>query len=165
MEAVSRHFLVGASAPFSALSQVPVCVREAETGLGIARQWASASESPSTLGPVLIDRIDLTTWLLSHVDPRQLEERIARTLAPIASRQLRDTLTTYLAAEQNIARTAETLFVHPNTVRYRLGRIEDAIGMPITSALALTNLALALHPELIGRSAELRRSPSEQAAP
>jgi sugar diacid utilization regulator len=165
IEAVSRHFLVGASAPVSALSQVPVCVREAETGLGIARQWASASESPSTLGPVLIDRIDLTTWLLSHVDPRQLEERIARTLAPIASRQLRDTLTTYLAAEQNIARTAETLFVHPNTVRYRLGRIEDAIGMPITSALALTNLALALHPELIGRSAELRRSPSEQAAP
>jgi DNA-binding PucR family transcriptional regulator len=140
-------------------------VRVAETGLAIARQWASASESPSTLGPVLIDRIDLTTWLLSHVDPRQLEERIARTLAPIASRQLRDTLTTYLAAEQNIARTAETLFVHPNTVRYRLGRIEDAIGMPITSALALTNLALALHPELIGRSAELRRSPSEQAAP
>ena len=165
IETVSQHFLVGASAPFSALSQVPSCVREAETAPGIAGQWASASESPETLGPVLIDRIDLTTWLLSHVDPRQLEARIARTLAPIDSRQLRDTLTAYLAAEQNIARTAEALFVHPNTVRYRLGRVEEAIGRPIASALALTNLALALHPELIGRSAELKRASGEPVAP
>lgn len=163
--AVSEHFLVGASAPFSALSQVPVCVREAETGLGIARQWASASASPGAPAPVLVDRIDLTTWLLSHVDPRQLEERIARTLEPLGSRQLRETLTTYLAAEQNIARTADALFVHPNTVRYRLGRVEEALGRPISSALALTNLALALHPELIGRAAELDRAHAEPAAP
>ncbi|MFD5598462.1 PucR family transcriptional regulator [Leucobacter sp. NPDC058333] len=152
---ISHQFLVGASAPFSALSRISDCVREAETGLGIARQWAAAAAAPEDLGPVLIDRIDLATWLLSHVDARQLEERIRHTLAPIASPQLRETLTTYLAAEQNIARTAEALFVHPNTVRYRISRVEEALGQPITSAFALANVILALYPELIGLRSEL----------
>ncbi|MEJ6488588.1 helix-turn-helix domain-containing protein [Leucobacter sp. USCH14] len=147
---LSRTYLVGVSAPFSALSRISECVREAETGLGIARQWAASAASPEALGPVLIDRIDLSTWLLSHVDARQLEERISRTLAPIAAPQLRETLIAYLAADQNVTRAAEVLFVHPNTVRYRLSRIEEVLGQPITSAFALSNVILALYPELIG---------------
>jgi hypothetical protein len=102
-----------------------------------------------------VDRIDLSTWLLSHVDPRQLRERIDRTLAPLGSQQLRDTLTTYLAAGQNVAGTAEALFLHPNTVRYRIGRVEEAIGEPLASPFSLSNLILALYPEIIGRRAEL----------
>ena len=152
---ISRQYLVGVSAPFSALSRISECVREAETGLGIARQWAAAATAPEGLGPVLIDRIDLATWLLSHVDARQLEERIRSTLAPIAAPQLRETLVTYLASEQNVTRTAAALFVHPNTVRYRLSRVEQALGQPITSAFVLSNVILALYPELIG----LRSSP------
>ncbi|MBL3688244.1 PucR family transcriptional regulator [Leucobacter zeae] len=152
IDAASARFLLGASAPFPALSRVPDSVREAETALGIARGWARAAESPAGIGAVRIDRIDLATWLLSHVDRRQLDDRIARTLAPIDSPQLRDTLIAYLANGQNVAFAAETLFVHPNTIRYRLARIEEAIGSPIASAFALSNLILALHPELIGRA-------------
>ena len=147
---ISRNYLVGVSAPFSALSRISECVREAETGLGIARQWAASAASPEELGPVLIDRIDLATWLLSHVDARQLEEQIRRTLAPLASRQLRETLIAYLAADQNVTRTAAVLFVHPNTVRYRISQIEEALGQPITSAFMLSNVILALYPALIG---------------
>ncbi|GAA1618180.1 PucR family transcriptional regulator [Leucobacter chromiireducens] len=153
---VSRLFLTGVSAPFASLSRVSEGVREAETALGIARQWAGAADAPAALGPVLIDRIDLATWLLSHVDPRQLEARIAATLAPISSPQLRDTLVTYFAAEQNIARTAEALFVHPNTIRYRLARVEEETGQAVSSAFAAANLILALYPELIGRWSALR---------
>lgn len=156
---VSRHFLTGVSAPFAALSRVSEGVREAETALSIARQWAGAAESPAAIGAVLIDRIDLATWILSHVDTRQLKARIERTLEPISSPQLRDTLVTYLAAEQNIAHTAAALFVHPNTVRYRLARVEEAIGQPITSAFASANLILALYPELIGRRSSLGDRP------
>ena len=159
---VSRHFLTGVSAPFAALSRVSEGVREAETALSIARQWASAAATPEAIGAVLIDRIDLATWLLSHVDARQLRARIERTLEPISSPQLRDTLVTYLAAEQNIAHTADALFVHPNTVRYRLARVEEAIGKPITSAFASANLILALYPELIGRSSSLGARPGAE---
>ncbi|QIK63254.1 PucR family transcriptional regulator [Leucobacter viscericola] len=159
--AVSRDFLVGSSAPFSALSGVPDGVREAETALGISRQWANSAELPSEIGAVFIDRIDLSTWLLSHVDARQLSDRIDRTLAKVGSAQLRETLITYLAAEQNITLTAEALFVHPNTVRYRLSKVEEALGSSITSPFAVANLILALYPDLIGRSAELRRDRPE----
>ncbi|MEA3247240.1 MAG: helix-turn-helix domain-containing protein, partial [Gemmatimonadota bacterium] len=162
---VSRHFLVGSSAPSATLSRVPESVREAETALGIARLWAAAVEAPQDFGPVLIDRIDLSTWLLSHVDARQSASRVERTLAPIASPQLRETLVTYLAADQSVTRTAEALFLHPNTVRYRLGRVEEAIGEPISSPFALANLILALHPELIGRRAALRGASDDPARP
>ena len=155
LEATSGQFLVGASAPFSALSQVPNCVREAETALGISRQWASATSAPERLGPVLTDRIDLSTWLLSHVDGRQLAGRINRTLAALEDSPLRDTLATYLASGLSVTDTAATLFVHPNTIRYRLTRIEEALGESLTSAFTLANLILALHPELIARTSEL----------
>lgn len=150
--AVSREILVGASAPSSTLSAVPDLVREAETALGIARQWASVTDAPGQLGAVLIDQIDLATWLLSHVDARQLRERIRCTLRALDGPQLRETLITYLAANQNITRAAEALFVHPNTVRYRLGRVEAAIGASLTSPFALANLILATHPDLIAAS-------------
>jgi len=148
LKAVSRRYLVGVSGPFDALSRVPESVREAETALDIGRQWAAASDDPAVIGPIWIDRIDLATWLLSHVDPKQLEARISATLAPLHDPGLRETLVTYLASEQHIGRTAEALFVHPNTIRYRLGRVEEALGLPITSAPALANLVLSLRPEI-----------------
>ena len=54
-------------------------------------------------------------------------------LEPLQQTALLDTLITYLAAEQNIAHAADALFVHPNTVRYRLSRIEQILGAPIGS--------------------------------
>lgn len=149
LELMAEHYLVGASAPFSELVQVPASVREAETALGIARTWASVAERSEILRPVLIDEIDLATWLLSHVDQQQLRARISTTLAPVNTEPLRETLITYLANHQNVARTAEALFVHQNTVRYRLGSIEKAIGSSLDSAPALTNLVLALYTELV----------------
>jgi PucR family transcriptional regulator, purine catabolism regulatory protein len=146
---MAEHYLVGVSAPFSSLVQVPGSVREAEKALGIARSWASIAERPERIGPVRIDEIDLSTWLLSHVDQQQLRTRIGITLAPVSAEPLRATLLTYLAHDQNVARTAEALFVHQNTVRYRLGSIEQAMGASLDSAPALANLVLALHQELV----------------
>lgn len=158
MRSLADEYLVGSSAPTSSLTEIPTCVREAETALRIAASWAAATPEPTPLDPVLMDRIDLSTWLLSHVSQRQLGQRIERTLAPLESGQLRETLITYLAAEQNIARTAETLFLHPNTVRYRLTRVEEALGHSITSAFGLSNAILALYPAIMGRYAELHNS-------
>lgn len=155
MQTVSSDYLVGSSAPTSSLSEIPTCVREAETALRIASSWAAATPTLATLEPVLIDRIDLTTWLLSHVNQRQLEQRIKNTLAPIDSEQLRETLVTFLATEQNVARTAEAMFLHPNTVRYRISKIEEALGHSILSAFGLSNAILALYPAIMGRYAEL----------
>lgn len=155
MRSLADEYLVGSSGPTSSLTEIPTSVREAETALRIAAGWAAATPHPTPVAPVLIDHIDLSTWLLSHVSRRQLDQRIERTLAPLASAQLRETLVTYLATSQNIARTAEALFLHPNTVRYRISRIEEALGHSITSAFGLSNAILALYPSIMGRYAEL----------
>jgi purine catabolism regulator len=44
---------------------------------------------------------------------------------------LRRTLETYLALDCNAERTAEKLYLHPNTVRYRLRLIEELTGRPL----------------------------------
>lgn len=151
----AERMLVGVSAPFSALAQVPASVREAETALGIARTRASVGAAPGLLGAVRIDRIDLTTWMLSHVDQRALQDHIAQVLASLRETSLLDTLITYLASEQNVGLTADALFVHPNTVRYRLTRIEETLGTSIASAPTVANLVLALYPEILGRASQL----------
>lgn len=62
-----------------------------------------------------------------------LVERIYKPLAQ-NSNELLDTLSTYLDCGRSLEATAKTLFVHPNTVRYRLKRISDVIGWDASGA-------------------------------
>lgn len=164
----ASNMLFGVSEAFSELTRAVHHFHEAETAITIARQWASAPNGG--LEPVFIDRIDLATWLLSHVEPRQLEERIHRTLAAIPQPQPRDTVLAFFANDQQIARTAEALFVHPNTVRYRLARAESALGAPLLAASSTANLILALYSEIraqrgaAGRTGLVRPNPDSETA-
>ena len=47
------------------------------------------------------------------------------------------------------------MFVHANTVRYRLQKIEETYGEPITSAAFIANVYLCLQDEILGRAHEL----------
>jgi hypothetical protein len=49
-----------------------------------------------------------------------------------AGEAVRETVTTYLAAGGSIEATGRALFLHPNTVRYRLRKAFDATGVPLT---------------------------------
>lgn len=56
--------------------------------------------------------------------------------------QLRDTVLAYFSNSHNVEATAEQLFVHKNTVRYRLTRAEKILGHPLTDRTAKVELAL-----------------------
>jgi DNA-binding PucR family transcriptional regulator len=43
------------------------------------------------------------------------------------------TVEVYLASDCNLQRTAEKLYIHPKTVRYRLGRVEELAAISLTS--------------------------------
>jgi DNA-binding PucR family transcriptional regulator len=89
--------------------------------------------------------------------------RLVATLAPLSTAvELRRTLEVYLEGGGALEACARALFVHPNTVRYRLGRISDVTGYDLTSpreawtvriALALGRLALPPRPAGSGRAA------------
>jgi sugar diacid utilization regulator len=70
-----------------------------------------------------------------------------------------DTLTAYFQHGQSLEATARALFVHPNTVRYRLRQAADLTGLSATDAREALTLQLAL---ILGRQAH-RRSDDDSA--
>ncbi len=57
---------------------------------------------------------------------------------------LTTTLLEYVAADFNTKVAAERLFVHPNTARYRLGRIEERTGCDLRHVADVLDLLIAL---------------------
>ncbi|SDK72675.1 DNA-binding transcriptional regulator, PucR family [Nocardioides sp. YR527] len=55
---------------------------------------------------------------------------------------IRETLLVFLSTGLNYTATASRLFVHKNTVRYRLARAEELLGRPLTERSAHLELAL-----------------------
>ena len=55
---------------------------------------------------------------------------VAQAYAPLAASQgsLLETLSAYLGTGRSLEAAARTLYVHPNTVRYRLRRVADVTG-------------------------------------
>ena len=87
---------------------------------------------------------------------RVLVDRIHRPLSRANHAPLLETAHRYLEGGGSLEAAARALFVHPNTVRYRLGRISEVIGYDLTDAREawVTRIALAL-----GHLADAERSP------
>jgi DNA-binding PucR family transcriptional regulator len=90
---------------------------------------------------------------------RAMIDRIYRPLST-AGKALFETATTYLDGGGGLESTARVLFVHPNTVRYRLGRISVVTGYDLSQPREAHTVRLAL---AVGRLAassprEWRRS-------
>ena len=59
-------------------------------------------------------------------------------------RVLTTTLLEYVASDFNTKVAAERLFVHPNTARYRLGKIEERTGCDLRHVADVLDLLIAL---------------------
>jgi PucR C-terminal helix-turn-helix domain/GGDEF-like domain len=96
--------------------------RAALAGLVAVRAWPAAPR------PVGADEL-LPERLLSgdSTARRALVDRVYRPLAE-ADPSLLETAATYLQFGRSIEGTARALFVHPNTVRYRLRRVAEVTG-------------------------------------
>lgn len=68
--------------------------------------------------------------------------------------QLAKTLDTFLSSGSSMNDTAETLFIHRNTLRQRLARIEELIGRPGESISDQTAFALAARLTTLDRPAQ-----------
>jgi hypothetical protein len=93
----------------------------------------------------LIDRH--SARLLAEMPREALAQLVYRTLGLLLDPThavLRDTLTAYLAHRQSPARAAEVLFVHPNTVLYRVRQAEQLLGVDLKDTEQLTTVWLAL---------------------
>ncbi|HYG95178.1 MAG TPA: helix-turn-helix domain-containing protein [Nocardioides sp.] len=129
--------VVGPVAPD--LGQAHLSARAAQAGLRAAAGWPQA--------PRPVRSADLLPERILDGDDLARQHVIEEVHRPLAARvPLIETLTAYFDHGGGIEATARALFVHPNTVRYRLGQIADLTGLSPAlprDALAL-RLALAL---------------------
>ncbi|SRR5581483_2275060 len=83
-------------------------------------------------------------------DPDELERFYAETVAPVAAydeqyeTDLVRTVETYLDCDGNVGLTAERLYTHRHTVRYRLERVRELSGHDISSSEGREKLSLGL---------------------
>ena len=85
--------------------------------------------------------------MLQQQAPANLRALRDRLLGPLrnadASGKLWHTLQRYLRSPSDLGRLADDLHIHVNTLRYRLGRIEQLLGRPLASPETLAQLYLA----------------------
>ncbi|MEU7853057.1 helix-turn-helix domain-containing protein [Nonomuraea sp. NPDC049141] len=79
------------------------------------------------------------------------EQLIENVFLPLAGTPLLDTLATYLEQGTSLEATARLLFVHPNTVRYRLKKITELTGYQPTEGRSAFTLQVGL---ILGRLSE-----------
>jgi DNA-binding PucR family transcriptional regulator len=94
-------------------------------------------------------------------DPLARSTLVSRIYRPLVdhSSELLMTLWCYLDNGRSLEATARELFVHPNTVRYRLKRISEVIGYDATGAREAVILQSAL---ILGAIAEPVTAPKRR---
>jgi DNA-binding PucR family transcriptional regulator len=95
--------------------------------------------------------LGLTGLLAASGSSRKtLETMVTATLGPLLAADSAEgteyvrTLRTWLAQDRHLERTAALLHIHPNTVRYRLGRVQDLLGADLKSVETRFHIDLAL---------------------
>lgn len=120
---LSPHFgsgavVIGPAAPDAA--SIPASCGAAMSAYAVAGGWPEAPR------PVAAD--DLLPERALAGEPRARAQLVAELDGVLADADLRQTLEMHLEQRTSLEGTARALFVHPNTVRYRLRRIESLTG-------------------------------------
>ena len=113
--------------------------RAALSGHTAAPAWPTAPR------PVRSDDLLAERALLGDLPARaSLVSRVYAPLSASGGGNLLETAAAYLDGGLGLEGTARTLFVHPNTVRYRLAKIADTIGYDLTDPHDAQTVRLAL---------------------
>lgn len=130
------HLVLGHEVPD--LVQASRSARAALAGFAVARAWRKAPR------PVAAN--DLLPERALAGDPLARSTLVSKIYRPLHdnSPELLTTLWCYLDNGRSLEATARELFVHPNTVRYRLKRISETIGWDATGAREAVILQSAL---------------------
>ena len=130
------HLVLGHTVP--SLVDAARSARAALAGFAVAKAWRNAPR------PTHAD--DLLPERALGGDPLARKALVERIYVPLQnhSTELLTTLWCYLDNGRSLEATARELFVHPNTVRYRLKRISEVIGWDATGAREALILQVAL---------------------
>ncbi|MBS7530533.1 PucR family transcriptional regulator [Hazenella sp. IB182353] len=157
---------MGVSRTFTSLKDAHLYWKQAELALSIQAIPSHTIEGKQIQRKELIHYDQLGPWqLYGQVEPTILKQYYKDQLNPLLTydqkhgTDLRHTLDLYLETEQNKQATAKKLFIHRQTLYYRLNKINRLLGTDWESANRLLALKQALS---IFHFIQLRQGEDEQ---
>ncbi|WP_345568072.1 PucR family transcriptional regulator [Streptomyces plumbiresistens] len=151
---------VGVGRPIQRLDDVRDSYRDAH----LAVQHLDLQESRNLL---YYDDLDLVTQLLREVPRERFEAKAASMVEVLENNPTQlEALRAYFANNRDIKLAAEAIYLHPNTLRYRLDRLEQALGRSLREPSVTASLYCVLTlmdrvPERGGSSGDGRRRPAD----
>jgi DNA-binding PucR family transcriptional regulator len=131
---------------------------------------ANVAEGDGERAVLAFDETGAYRLLLSAMaeDPAELQRFYAETVEPLIAydeqyeTDLVATVETFLEADGNVAGTAQRMFTHRHTIRYRLERVRDLSGLDVGSTDGREKLSLGLKAMRVLGIAH-RRGPASEA--
>ncbi|MDI3339242.1 MAG: helix-turn-helix domain-containing protein, partial [Sphaerobacter sp.] len=134
---------VGVGRTVPDIQQIPDSHREAERALQVVRRFGGRDRT------VHYDDLGVARLLYHVEDPGELIAFARHCLGPVLAYDARHggillaALEAYLASGQSVPRAAARLHLHPNTLRYRLRRVEELLDRSLSDVAALLDIHLA----------------------
>ncbi|TDC78608.1 PucR family transcriptional regulator [Micromonospora sp. KC606] len=132
----------------AALGPARPWIRVAESYQRVLRTLALSLDRPEDGSPLDTEahlaRLVLGTDPAALADLREQVLRPLSELAPATAQRLAETLRSWLLHQGRRDDVAADLFVHPQTVRYRMGRIRELYGDRLNDPATVLDLTLAL---------------------
>ncbi|MGH3652143.1 helix-turn-helix domain-containing protein [Glutamicibacter sp.] len=144
-----ENLAIGVGEASVSLARIPELLRGAEIAAKVSLR--GTVQVPAGANAILrAEDLDPATWLLTRIDNPLDRQQLVRFIAPLrGEKELEETLIAYLALDQDIAGTAAGLFVHQNTVRYRIKKAAEMLGGTIAESRMLASLYLSYEHQII----------------
>lgn len=151
--------LVAVLVPAASRAAVLAQVRERPVVVGPARPWPQVASSYARAlrtyrtdgpSPTAVDTEERLAGLVLTADPEALDDLRARALSPLdtlrpaARDKLVKTLRAFLLNHGRREAMAAQLFVHPQTIRYRMGQLRELFGTDLEDPRRVLDLTLAV---------------------
>ena len=94
---------------------------------------------------VRFEDLDLGEFVVSEIGPERMRPKVAAPLAVLRGNPpLEEALAAYFAHDLDIIAAAKALHLHPNSIRYRLSRLEQLLGRSLRSPATIAELHIAM---------------------
>ena len=131
---------IGVGRPVAAIAEARDSLRDAVL---TAERAAAAGDGSGRI--VRFEDLDLGEFVVSEIGPERLRPKVAAPLAVLRGNPpLEEALIAYFAHDLDIVAAAKALHLHPNSIRYRLSRVEQLLGRPLRSPATIAELHIAM---------------------
>lgn len=136
---LERYQANGADNVVCGMSRLLNGLEDIRTGYDELRRSITLARRQGETGKVVVFDELVAYRLFFTVERSLLEELIQQVLGPLLNEdknkvtELLPTVTSYIRSGGSLQQTAEKCYIHLNTVKYRLKRVEDKLGVDLSS--------------------------------